>query len=96
MTSELLTIGRAITLGSLLDACAHSYPATWLADGDGPIVSGTLRAIVKDDRGSSFMTSNTDVRDGYVWVSGTFEHFIPVRDVLDWIEAGTFALNYRA
>lgn len=105
MEADVLTIGHAVTLGSILDACIKTQPATWLARypdtgelvGDGSLVSGTMRAVVADNEGRGLlMGSDKDVRDGFVWVSGMFEHFFPMRDVMRWVEAGEFSLNYRA
>jgi hypothetical protein len=99
-----LSIGDAVTLGMILETCQQNRPVTWLvrypdtgelASGS-QTISGTARAIVADNGGRSFVNADMDVRDGYVWISATMEHFMPVRDVIRWVQDGTFALNYRA
>src|SRR4051812_44786625 len=100
--TDTLTISFAVHLGMLLDACSRNAPCTWLPRcpdgelvGDGKTISGTLRRICGDDQGRGFIGSEMDVRDGYVWISATFEHFLPVRQVVDAINDGTFALDFR-
>lgn len=103
-TDNMLNIEDAVAIGELLRCCQSNLPVTWLVRypdtgelvGDGKTISGTARAIVCDDKGTHFMRQDMDVRDGYVWISSTFEHFLPVRDVLKWYKAGEFVLNYRA
>lgn len=93
---SMLTISDAVTLGSILQSCQQNHPCTWMVPGNGGhTVTGTMRAIVKDTEHAALMTHDVDVRDGYVWISATFEHFLPVRDVITWVQEGAFALNYR-
>jgi hypothetical protein len=100
--AEPLSISDAATLGSIIDACQSNHPTTWLArypEGDlipgGKTNTGVMRAICGDDQGRGFINADKDVRDGFVWISSTFEWFIPVRDVIRWVKAGEMALNYR-
>lgn len=103
--ADPLTITDAINLGSLLDACQRTAPVTWIArypdnneqvKGANNTVTGTLRAIVGDDKGRGFINHDKDVREGFVWISSTFEFFLPVRLVLGWMREETFILDYRA
>ena len=85
--SDILTVGQAVVIGQILDACQRQVPVTWLTD-SGDIMSGTIRSLdVK--RGQ-------DVREARVRVSATFEHWFDMADVMRKVEAGEFALDYRA
>jgi hypothetical protein len=80
----------------LLDCVQNDKPITWLADGESHrTITGVARAVCKDKTGAAFLSNEDDVRDGYLWLSGNLEHFLPVRECLHMIREGEMALNYR-
>lgn len=89
----ILTIADAIVLSDIIACCSGGQPIT-LAE-DERIVSYTARAIVGDDEGCGLLSSKQDVRDGFVWMSGTFERFMPVVEMMALVKSGEAALNYR-
>lgn len=92
MTNEPLTISQATYLATLLTACQSNARVKWAVDGDTDrILDGVARAITHE--GGGFLSRDEDVRDGYVWISGTFEHWLPVRDVLDLMAQYLFVVN---
>lgn len=84
--SDILTVGQAVTIGRILDACQRQVPVTWLTE-SGDIMSGTIRNVE--------VSRGQDVREGRVRVSATFEHWFPMADVIRMVDAGEFALDYR-
>lgn len=87
--TDKLTISQARLLSELLTACRISARVKWAVGGDSDrIVDGVARHIV--DEHHNFINNDRDVRDGFVWISGTFEHFLPVRDVLDLMDRSLF------
>lgn len=78
--SDTLTIGTANALADILRACQGNLRVRWAVHGDVAVItSGTARAITTHD---GALWGDGDVRDAYVWISGTFETFMPVREVL--------------
>ena len=93
----LLNINDACTIADIVRTAQGNQPVTRLLDG-GRVISGTARAIVKDDSGASFLGATDDVRDGYLWVTTVmgFEEFWPMSEVMELVGSGELALNYRA
>ena len=95
----VLNIGTAVSLAAIIDACRRNAPVTWSPDGGETIMSGTARAICHSHDGvtpGGFLSNNDDVRDGYVWISATFEHVLSVATVLELMTAQLFITDYRA
>lgn len=94
----VLNIRTAVTLAELISACQRNAPVTWTKDGGATIMSGTARAICHSPDGRTpggFLSGSDDVRDGYVWISATFEHVMKVSDVLQMMRDQTFVCDYR-
>lgn len=91
MTSETLTGRDAITLGQIVSACQRNQRVEWLVHGGPNTMDGVARAIT--DENGNFLPLDVDVRDGFVWISATFEHFLPVRDVMRMVRHGEMALT---
>lgn len=76
-----LTLTEAAALGDIIRSCERNGKiALYEVDPDHP-----LRAVTRcitHDGGALWFDSDGDVRDAYVWLSGTFEHFFPVRQLL--------------
>jgi hypothetical protein len=85
--SDILTVGQAVTIGLILDACQRQVPVTWLTE-SGNILTGTIRSLE--------VRSGQDVREARVRVSATFEHWFDMVDVIRMVDSGEFALDYRA
>lgn len=91
MTAEELTITRARTLGAIIEATHAGQRITWMPNGDLDAerpIEGTLRTFSEQDGpGRSSTWAAGDVRDKYVHISATFEHWIKVDDLANWIES---------
>jgi hypothetical protein len=90
MTERVLTVADALAIGTMLDAAHKARRVSW--DVDGHVISGVARHIVE---GGNFhlLRGDEDVRDGYLRVSSTFEHLLPVPDVLEKIKTGLFVVE---
>lgn len=89
--SKPLTMTDAVHLEIVLSAAqGNKYVARLIDD---KVVHGTARSI-GDERGN-FLTNQEDIRDGYLRVSGTFEFFWPVAELMDEAGEGTFVTDYQ-
>ena len=81
-----LNIATATALATVIGWAQRNARITWLVDGSTDrTVTGTARCI-GDELGSS--VPEADIRDLYLRVSSTFEHFLPVGDVVSMIRNG--------
>jgi hypothetical protein len=89
-TDRPLDIGTATTLATVLGWAQRNARITWAADGLVParLIEGTARSIGDENGNFEF---DEDVRDLYLRVSGTFEFFLPIEDVLVWVRNGLMA-----
>ena|SRR5690242_13155595 len=83
MSTEVLTINQAGHLADLLRAVEGNkrmryYPNG--ADGDAVFTTVSLRAFTYD--GGGLYRHDADIRDAFVWTSGLFERWFPVRDLM--------------
>jgi len=87
---ETLTIGDANDLQVVLHA-AQTCAKVARAFGNGDVVYGTARSI--GTQSGAFLTSDDDVRDGYLRVTtqSGLEAFWPVRDLMREVGMGLFA-----
>jgi hypothetical protein len=88
--SDVLTPTVLEALWDLNEAVAKNSHIRWLSGG-GETVEATARAFT--DKNGNFLLPTEDVRDGYLWTSGIFEHFIPIRTVLAKMAEGVFAID---
>lgn len=85
------TLRDLVTYGGINDACANSLRVRWAVGGDVErIVEGVARNITTKD---GMALGSGDVRDGYLWISGTMEHWIPMSEVVDLYSKGLFILG---
>jgi hypothetical protein len=89
--SETLSIAKACQIQTILRAAQGTLRVRWLT-ANNDLLEGTARAICVRE-GGGFCGPEDDLRDGFLWISGTFEHWLPVRDVMDMIGRGEFALD---
>ena len=95
---RLLSTNRASLLADLIRAVERKSSTKlryWVhgSNTDKP-AEFVLRAFTHD--GGGFLSENEDIRDAYVWCSGTFEHWFPVEqllDALDNITTGRFGMD---
>lgn len=78
--TDRLSYLDAVSLGYVLGSMGKRV--RWLRDPDSGVLEGVARHIVKSPDNPGFLTDEDDVRDGYVRISATFEHFIPVREAM--------------
>jgi hypothetical protein len=90
--TEVLNLNDALALATVLDAVKRNARVEWLAEGRADLgtVDGVARHLVRDPENAYFLGDEDDVRDAYLRVSSTFEHFLPVRDVLRLVREGKF------
>lgn len=89
-THAPLSVGDVLDLAKLIEfGAANQRVVRAIDDGNGDynLVEGVARSLGKDGGG---MAWDTDVRDMYLWVSGTFEYFWPVSELLDDMRNGRF------
>jgi hypothetical protein len=68
--TEILTTAVAFALGDLLNDVTHKSHIRWM-DADGVIRTGELRSIVRGPNNFASMPYGMDVRDAYVWITGS-------------------------
>lgn len=65
----------------------------YLPHPDSDVMEGVARHIVVSPDNPGFLQGDVDVREGYLRISGTFEHFIPVREVMGLIENQVYRID---
>jgi len=85
-----LNLTTAVAIGTIIGWAQRNARVTFAVDGDTScIVEGVARSI--GGPGGSFATADDDVRDLFFRVSSTFEHFLPVSDVVEMLRDGLIA-----
>lgn len=77
-----------------LDDIVRNNRRVYLLRGDDRL-DMVARAYVVSEHNMGFLSTGEDVRDACVWFSGTFEHVIPVADLLDVMADGLMMAEYR-
>ena len=90
MSDRKLSVFYAVLLGQMLDMLGHRV--RWLTD-DGNVLSGVVRHVVRDVKYATFPLDTDDIRDCYLRISGTFEYFLPVPEVVAKIGKLEFTLD---
>lgn len=76
-------------------ALAHvGATVTWLNE-HGDQITGVARHLVKDSCTAALLGSQDDIRDAFLRISGMFEYFLPVSEVLDKMAAGAFTVHAK-
>lgn len=91
-TTNTLNLRDATGLAVVLDAVKRGARVEWLDENDN-VRDGVARHLVKDPETAYFLCDTDDVRDAYLRISSTLEHFLPVRDVLVLVSEGKFAVT---
>ncbi len=83
----LLTVADLAALTIMFDACS-GRKVMWLENET--TMKGEVRCFSAKPYGEGMLHAYEDVRDGYLHISGMFEHWLPVRDVLRLIKEDKF------
>jgi hypothetical protein len=88
---SILTIADAVAIAEILRMAQGCHKVTRLMP-DGTLVNGTARSVGHEN--GAFLSRETDVRDGYLRVTleSGFEAFWPVRDLIEPVQEGEFAI----
>lgn len=93
-TTRILTQHDALFLGRLIDACRNGTEVVRYFKDTGRALRGIPRNLVKGPGDQAhFLGPDDDVRDSYLWVTSTFEHFWRVCDLLEEWKTGVFAIS---
>ena len=88
-----LTTRQVRALAAIVDACDAGSRVTWLvSDDSAATIDGVARHIVLDPQTFAFI-GDDDVRDGFLRISGTFEHALPIARVIDLWERGELCFD---
>ena len=91
-TCAPFTKGDALAVARILDAIVTGKRAEWIGVSMRAI-KGTVRNIMADDEGRGFLDADADVRTGFLWISSTFEFFIPMTDVISMMADNLFVIE---
>lgn len=92
-TTDTLSLRDAVALGTILRAAQTNATVSWLSDESGALIeNGVARHIVHDPESAAFLNDDDDVRDAYLRISATWEYFLPVRRLIEKVQAGEFAI----
>jgi hypothetical protein len=92
MSTRPLTVSDTVALAAICSAAQRSTRIARLLD-TGDIFTGTARSI--GDENGGFAGPQDDIRDMYLRVTSTFEHFLPIAELIDEVKAGTFVTDYE-
>lgn len=92
-SDAMVTMADLHALSEITDACIHGRKVARLIDGDN-VIEGVARSI--GDENGNFLRRDEDVRNGYLRVSGTFEYFWPIRELMPQIHDSTFVVQRGA
>lgn len=87
----ILTVSELNALATLLRAVQTCAKVSWIDPNSERVIDGTARCFAHF--GGGFLGQEDDVRDHYVHVSGLFESWLPVADVIPIVKAGTFCVQ---
>jgi hypothetical protein len=91
---DTLNLATLDKLAELRMATRTNARVCWAVDGDVTrVVEGVARNFTTATGG--FLKADEDVRDFCLWVSGTMERFIPVREVLSLMGEGLFTTSVK-
>lgn len=89
-TTEVLTVRDLVNLNTVAGFAQGCKKVRWL-DEDDCLHEAVARAFVKSPDQPYFLGSDDDVRDAYLWMSSTFETFMPVREAVRLVDLGMMA-----
>lgn len=85
-------------MGALIKGVGDWRRITWLPNGDETLIgrelTGTLRHFTDTEgTGNHADWAKGDIRNKWVRISATFEHWIKVTDLAKWIEDGVAVID---
>jgi hypothetical protein len=93
-TRESLTQWEIVTLAEIINGCRNTAKVTWAVDGDvSRLLTGSLRYIERTNQATEVTAESDDIRDQYVRITATFEHWMLVSDILAAIGDGLFVFG---
>jgi hypothetical protein len=88
---SFVSIHDATLLADLIRAAQGNLRVKWSKDGGDTIQEGVLRAFTHP--GGAFLDPTKDnIFLAHLWISSTFEIWLPVREVLDLMDQGLFVI----
>ena len=91
--STPLTHGQIVMAYRLIQGCQAGWPVIWSSDQGESVLKGTLRAITPAQNDPCFASPSEDIRTQWVRISSTFEHWLPVSQVLELMRDNLFVIN---
>lgn len=89
--SAVLKQHEILTAAKLIEGCRKNVKVTWAVNGDvGTLLTGQLRYIERTNQATGEVAVSDDIRDQWVRITTTFEHWILVGDVMQAISDGLF------
>lgn len=87
-----LSSRAVLALAWVIHAAEREAPVRRLT-GDGDVIEGVARRLVISPDNSAFPGRGHDVRDCYLRVSGTFERFWPVAELVEQFGTGELVFD---
>lgn len=87
-----LTEQVALGLAEIIQAARRGAKVRWLTEGN-HVREGVARHIVTNSRTAAFPGPTDDIRRCYLRISGTFESFLPIPEVLTKAAAGELSFD---
>lgn len=87
-----LTANTALGLAEIIQAAREGATVAWLDENDNRR-TGVARHLVTNSHTAAFAGPDDDVRDAYLRISGLFEDFLPVSEVLAKLASGELAFR---
>lgn len=97
---NVLSLTTARRLGQLIDGVSNGRHVKWANDFGDDVFTGILRAFVHrtpDGWPGAFIDDTDDIRDSYVWITGTnfgaSEHVMSVSQILEMVNQQVFVID---
>jgi hypothetical protein len=91
-----MTHGDILTAARIIDGCRRDARVTWAADGDvSRLLTGTMRHVTNGAGDGAHADTSRDIRGQFVRISATFEHWLPVADIMAMLAEGLFAFDFE-
>lgn len=89
-----MTQGEIVTAAQLIEGCRKGQRVTWAVNGDvGTLLTGMLRYIEHTNQATGERAASDDIRDQFVRITTTFEHWLQVREVMEMMVNGLFVIE---
>jgi hypothetical protein len=91
-----VNVADTLAVAEIINGCKESARVSWLVNGGPDVLSGVMRSV--GDEQGRFLGDHEDVLgpNVYVRITATFEHFLPIQDVVDMLRNGTMAIGWYA